>query len=142
VKVTQFQKSLLVRWLNTLDIWSTQLTTQNLLDEIRTGVLLCAILHFHHPKLDIAQGLNRQARSKKPCLNNIEKALVVLHQKGAPRRFVPSAEEIFDSEKNPTRVWLLVKLIFDHFAMSDVQKLSPYILKWLAMSLWYTGEQV
>ena len=64
-----------MRWLNTLDIWNTQLTVANLLEELRTGVLLCAILHFHNPKLDIIKGLNKAARSKKPCLNNIEKAL-------------------------------------------------------------------
>jgi len=76
-----------------------------------------------------------QARSKKPCLNNIEKALQVLYQKGAPSRFIPTAEEIFEGERNPQRMWILLKVIFDIFAMSDVLKLTPYILKWIAMSL-------
>mmetsp|Transcript_16014 Transcript_16014/g.24839 ORF Transcript_16014/g.24839 Transcript_16014/m.24839 type:complete len:86 (-) Transcript_16014:2505-2762(-) len=57
-KVSQFEKVLLIRWINTLNVWSELLTLQNIFEEIRTGVLLCEILHFHQPKLDVTQGLN------------------------------------------------------------------------------------
>ena len=102
---------------------------------MRSGILLCELLNFHQPKLNLLNGLNYKAISKKPCLNNIEKAVQVLYQKGAPSRFIPTAEEIFEADKNNSRVWMLLKVIFDTFAMSDVNKLTPYILKWIGMSL-------
>jgi hypothetical protein len=50
-------------------------------------------------------------------LNNIEKALQIIYQRGAPSRFIPTAEEIFESEKNTQKVWSLLKVIFDLYAM-------------------------
>jgi hypothetical protein len=79
--------------------------------------------------------LNYKAVSKKACLNNIEKALQVLYQKGAPSRFIPTSEEIFEAEKNPQRIWALLKVVFDIFGMQDVNKLTPYILKWIHASI-------
>ena len=32
-------------------------------------------------------------------------------------------------------------MIFDHFAMQDVYKLTPYIVKWLSLCLLYVGNQ-
>ena len=51
----------------------------NIMEEIKSGVLICELLNFHVPKLDLLTGLNYKAISKKPCLNNIEKALQVLY---------------------------------------------------------------
>ena len=34
-----------------------------------------------------------------------EKALEIILQKGAPTRFIPTADEIFESEKNQVRIW-------------------------------------
>jgi len=53
-----------VRWINTLDIWDAELTTENIIEELKTGILICNILKFHQPKLDF-QGLNLKARAKK-----------------------------------------------------------------------------
>ena len=85
-KLSLFEKTLLVRWINTLDVWSQLLTVQNILDEVKSGVLLCELIHCHQPKLDVLQGLNTKAVSRKACTNNIERALQVLFQKGAPTR--------------------------------------------------------
>ena len=57
-----------------------------MIEDLKTGVLLCEILHFHQPRQEIMNGVNLQGRSKKPCINNIEKALQVLYQRGAPTR--------------------------------------------------------
>lgn len=40
-------------------------------------------------------------------------------QKGIPSRHVLSAEEIFDSTK-PERIWVMIRSIFEVFAMHDV----------------------
>ena len=141
-KISLFQKTLLVRWINTLDISKELLTVHNIIEEIKTGVLICELLNFHSPKLDLLNGLNYKAISKKPCLNNIEKGLQVLFHKGAPSRYIPTAEEVFEADKNPQRIWVLLKVIFDMFAMSDVNKLTPYILKWISMSLQFFGPQM
>ena len=77
-RVSQFERILLVRWLNTLDLSSESLSAQNLVEEMKSGVFLCLLLNFHAPKLDLLTGLNYKPVSKKPCINNIEKALQVL----------------------------------------------------------------
>ena len=139
-KITAFQKTLLIRWINTLDIYKELLTINNIMEEIKSGVLLCEILHFHAPKLDLTTGLNYKAISKKACINNVEKCMQALYQTGAPRRNIPAAEQVFESEKNQSKIWILLKLVFDIFAMADVNKLAPYILKWINMSLQYFGH--
>ena len=104
-----------------------------MLEEVRSGVLLCKVLEFHQPTLDFT-GLNTKARARKPCLNNIELALSALYQKGASPRgniptftitVVPSADEVYESDKYPDKVWLLLRSIFDIFAMHDVIVLIP-----------------
>jgi hypothetical protein len=126
---------LLVRWINSLDIWTTAITVENLHIEIRTGVLLCNILKFHQPGLDFS-GLNLAVRAKKPCINNLEKAVSVMMQKGIPTRYVLTAEEIFESVK-PERIWLMIRSIFEVFAMHDVQVLKPKILAWVSSIITY-----
>ena len=81
------------------------------------------------PNLDFS-GLNPTGRSKKPCMNNIEKALQVMYQKGLPHRYIMTAEEIFESQK-PDRIWLMLRQIFEVFAMHDVSLLRPKILSWI-----------
>jgi hypothetical protein len=46
-------------------------------------------------------------RAKKPCINNLEKAISIMFQKGVPSRYVMSAEEIFDGNKTD-RIWLML----------------------------------
>ena len=46
-KISIFNKQLLARWINSIDIWDTAITIENLLEELKTGVLLCNILKFH-----------------------------------------------------------------------------------------------
>jgi hypothetical protein len=65
-------------------------------EEIRTGVLLCNILKFHCPGLDFT-GVNLTVRAKKPCLNNLERAISAMMQKGIPAKYVCTAEEIFEN---------------------------------------------
>lgn len=130
-----FEKTLLVRWINSLDIWTTAITIENLHIELRSGVLLCNILKFHQPGLDFS-GLNLAVRAKKPCINNLEKAVSVMMQKGIPTRHVLSAEEIFEPTK-PERIWLMVRSIFEVFAMHDVQVLKPKILAWVSSIITY-----
>lgn len=77
-KLSMFQKILLVRWINSNEVWHTELRVDSLLEDLKTGVLLCNILKFHMPNLDFS-GLNTAGRAKKPCLNNIEKALQVMY---------------------------------------------------------------
>lgn len=79
------QKNLIVRWINTLDVCENYLTLENIIEELKSGILLCNILKFHQPNLDFT-GVNSKARAKKQCLNNIEKALSILYQKGAAPR--------------------------------------------------------
>jgi hypothetical protein len=72
------QRNLLVRWINTLDVCENYLTLENIVDELKSGILLCNILKFHQPSLDFT-GVNPKARAKKQCLNNIERALSILY---------------------------------------------------------------
>ena len=46
-KLNTLQKNLLVRWINTLDVCENYLTLENIIDELKTGILLCNILKFH-----------------------------------------------------------------------------------------------
>lgn len=85
------------------------------------------------------QGINMKARAKVQCINNIERCLQVLFSKNLPVRFIPTADEIFESEKNAGKIWLLLKLIFEQFTMTDVYRLAPYTLKWLCLCLEYAG---
>lgn len=57
-------------------------------------------------------------------------------QKGIPTRHVLSAEEIFEPTK-PERIWLMVRSIFEVFAMHDVQVLKPKILAWVSSIITY-----
>jgi hypothetical protein len=106
-----------------------RVTFENLVDELKTGVLLCNILKFHQPNLDFA-GLNTTVRTKKPCINNLEKAISIMYQKGVPSRYVLSAEEIFEGSK-VDRIWLLLQNVFEVFAMHDVNVLKPKITAWI-----------
>ena len=128
-KLTYFQKILIIRWINSLDVWPTALKIENMLDEIKTGVLLCNILKFHQPNLDFGN-INANVKARKPCLNNIEKSLSVMYQKGVPSRYVLTADEIFDGTK-AERIWVMVKQIYEVFAMHDVNVLRPKILAWV-----------
>ena len=110
------------------------------MSEMYSGVLLCQILHFHQPKLQILHGLNLKARVKNQCINNIEKAITTLYNKSVPFKLIPTAEEIFETEKNAPKIWIMLKAVFDYFAMPDVYKLSFYIFKWINLSLLYMGD--
>jgi hypothetical protein len=77
-KLGQFQKQLITRWINSADIWENQLIIDNLVDELKTGVLLCNILKFHLTNLDFG-GLDVNARSRRPCLKNIERAISTMY---------------------------------------------------------------
>ena len=46
-KLTLFDKTCLVRWINSCNVWDTAITIDNLPQELRNGVLLCSILKFH-----------------------------------------------------------------------------------------------
>ena len=46
-KLNYFQKVLIIRWINSLDVWPVALKTENMMEELKTGVLLCNILKFH-----------------------------------------------------------------------------------------------
>ena len=46
-KLNALQKNLLVRWINTLDVCENYLTPENIIDELKSGILLCNILKFH-----------------------------------------------------------------------------------------------
>lgn len=129
-KLSVFQKQVLTRWINSADIWDTKIVIDNLVDELKTGVLLCNVLKFHQTNLDFA-GLNLAVRSRKPCLNNLEKAIQVMCQKGVPTRYVLTAEEIFDGQK-VERIWLMMKQIFEVFAMHDMKMLKAQIIGWLS----------
>ena len=136
-KMNTLQKNLLVRWINTLDVCENYLTLENIIDELKSGIFLCNILKFHQPNLDFT-GVNPKARAKKQCLNNIERALSILYQKGAAPRFVPTADEIFEGDKaHHEKIWILLRTIFDVFAMHDVGLLLPKIVKWINKSLSY-----
>ncbi len=41
------QKNLIVRWINTLDVCENYLTLENIIEELKSGILLCNILKFH-----------------------------------------------------------------------------------------------
>ena len=101
-----FQKILLVRWINSNEVWHTELRVDNLIEDLKTGVLLCNILKFHMPNLDFS-GVNTAVKSKKPSLNNIEKALQVMYQKAIPSRYILTSEEIFEGIK-VERIWLML----------------------------------
>ena len=85
MRLGPLQKNLLVRWVNTLDVCETYLSADNILEELKTGILLCNILKFHQPNLDFT-GVTEKARAKKQCMNNVERSLSILYQKGAPSR--------------------------------------------------------
>ena len=53
-----------------------------------------------------------------------------MYQKGVPSRYVLTADEIFDGSK-AERIWVMVKQIYEVFAMHDVNVLRPKILAWV-----------
>ena len=57
-------------------------------------------------------------------------------------QMIPTADEIFEADKFPSRVWALLKLIFDTFAMAEPQKQLSLVLKWVSMSLQFFGSQM
>ena len=109
---------------------------------MKTGVLLCNILKFHIPNLDFS-GVNPNVRAKKLCMNNIEKALSAMYQNGLPSRFILTAEEIFEGQK-VDRIWLMLRQVFEVFAMHDVNLLRPKILSWITsiIQLFNPGLQI
>ena len=100
-----------------------------MLEEFKTGVLLCNILKFHMPNLDFS-GVNPNVRAKKQCMNNIEKALQAMYQNGLPHRYILTAEEIFEANK-ADRIWYMLRQVFEVFAMHDVNLLRTKILSWI-----------
>ena len=144
--ISALQKNLLVRWINTLDVCENYLQVDTIIEELKSGLLLCNILKFHMPDLDLT-GVNEKARAKKQCLNNIERALSILYQKGAPAKCkirramiiidIPTAEEIFEDDKHSERIWVLLRTIFEVIAMYDVKLLREKIVKWINKSLSY-----
>ena len=63
-------------------------------------------------------------------------AISVMGQKGLPSRNILTAEQIFDMSKIE-RMWLMVKSIFEVFAMHDVMVLKPKIMAWLGSIISY-----
>jgi len=53
-----------------------------------------------------------------------------MFQKGVPSRYILTAEEIFDGQK-VERIWILIKQVFEIFAMHDVKQLKNPIINWL-----------
>jgi hypothetical protein len=76
-KLNTFEKELLVRWINSINVWDVAITLDNLPVELRNGVLLCSILKFHQPALEF-KGLSVLSRAKQPCINNLEMAISVM----------------------------------------------------------------
>lgn len=48
---------------------------------------------------------------------------------------MPTADEIFEGEKYIDKVWMLLKTVFELFAMHEVNNNFPKILKWMNLSL-------
>ena len=70
-----------IRWLDTLQVWPAPVT--DLYRELRSGVMLCSIVKVLVPDADF-KGINRKPRTMRPAVNNIEKALSVIWQRGDP----------------------------------------------------------
>lgn len=134
-KLNLFEKTCLVRWINSCNVWETAITTENLPQELRNGVLLCSILKFHQPALDF-KGMSVLSRSKQPSINNLEMAISVMAQKGLPARCLMSAEQIYELSKIE-RMWQMIKSIFEVFAMHDVTVLKPKIMVWISSIITY-----
>ena len=73
-KLTYFEKTCLTRWINSCAVWDNKISPENLPTELRNGVLLCNLLKYHQTNLDF-KGLEVKARSKQPCINNLELAI-------------------------------------------------------------------
>jgi len=50
---------------------------------------------------------------------------------------IPTADEIFEGDKYTDKIWILLRTIFDVFAMHDVGLLLLKIVKWINKSLSY-----
>ena len=50
---------------------------------------------------------------------------------------IPTADEIFEGDKYSEKIWVLLRTIFDVFAMHDVGLLIIKIVKWINKSLSY-----
>jgi hypothetical protein len=70
-------------------------------------------------------------RARQPCINNLEMAISVMGQKGLPPRNILQADQIFDMSKTE-RMWVMIRSIFDNFAMHDVTVLKSKIMSWLS----------
>ena len=53
-----------------------------------------------------------------------------MYQKAIPSRYILTSEEIFEGIK-VERIWLMLRQIFEVFAMHDVNLLKPKILAWI-----------
>lgn len=63
-------------------------------------------------------------------------AISVMGQKGLPPRNILTAEQIFEMQK-VERSWVMIKSIFEVFAMHDVMVLKPKIMAWLSSIISY-----
>lgn len=63
-------------------------------------------------------------------------ALQVMGQKGLPPRNLLTAEQLFEMSK-VEQTWVMIKSVFDVFAMHDVSVLKPKILAWLSSIITY-----
>ena len=118
-----------IRWLDTLQVWPAPVT--DLYRELRSGVMLCRIVQVLVPDADF-KGINRKPRTMRPAVNNIEKALSVIWQRGRPNaRRMPTAEEIFEGRSE--RIGWLIRELFQCFVMRPMRSKS----RCSSMMMWY-----
>lgn len=117
-KSTESSVNFLVRWINYLCggyLGWTPLTPDNLLDDLKTGLVLCRIVERLVPSADFTRGLNMRPKTRKTCVQNIDRALQVVWKQGINSSQMCTADDFYDG--NAKKVIRCLVAMFDVLQM-------------------------
>lgn len=109
---TEASVPFLVRWINYLCgeyLGWTPLTPENLVEDLKTGLVLCRVVERLVPNADFSKGINMRPKTKKTCVHNIDRALQVVWKQGINSSQMCNAEDFYDGNvKKVTKCLLAI----------------------------------
>ena len=108
----------MARWINSLCIWPV-LEPEQLLENLRTGVLLCKLVQFFSPQTRFLH-LHHKPRTRKLCVSNLEQALSIIWRENVAANRMCTADDIF--EGNLQMVGVFLKSLLDVLIVRDIRQ--------------------
>jgi hypothetical protein len=123
--------SLLVSFLNSLDIWPRMLTIVNLGPECRSGLFLCNLMSALSEQSVSRLDVNPKPLCKSACIKNWEIGLrVIWNRSGVNRTQLPTAEELYDAQNHRDKLHRILEEIVEAFVLRGVRTRSRSTLRW------------